>query len=194
MTHKRSILAGAALLALTACGHSPQTRFYTLEPVPTASATTPAYDGPPLHLAALKIPSLFDRPEIARDTGASEITVDEFSHWGAPLDVLLRSALQGDLAAGLPAGKFAPDVASRQANTQDISVSILSIRTAAGETAMDVAWTQTGKDARGAEMSRSHQAHLMAGAGTTPVAYSETLSVLMGQLALTIEQGVAPPK
>lgn len=183
------ILAGA--LCLAACGHSPQTRFYTLDATPPAPSL-PAYAGPSLHLAAVKIPVVFDRPEIARDTGGAEIAVDEFSHWGGSLDALLRNVLQSDLVATLPPGKLALDVADRQPDTQEISVRILSIRSTGDGTMMDVVWTQSGKDAKGARISLSHTVRLSAaGAATTPVAYSQSLAALMAQLAAAIEQGVS---
>ena len=176
------------LLALSACGHSPQTRFYTLD---TTAETQPvqAYAGPPLHLAALKIPVVFDRPEITRDTGAAEMSIDEFSHWGGSLDALLRNALQSDLVATLPPGKLALDVADRQPDTQEIAVTILSIRSSGEGTAMDVQWTQSGKDAEGVRTSTSHTAHLSAaGSAATPAAYSQSLADLMAQLAAAIGQ------
>jgi uncharacterized lipoprotein YmbA len=192
MKNQSLILVGALSLALAACGHSPQTRFYTLDAAPAVSTTASTYEGPSLHLGAVKIPAVFDRPEIARDTGAAEISVDEFSHWGGALDGLLRNALQSDLAATLPAGKFALDVADRQSDTQEISVTILAIRTTAGETSMDVLWTQAGKDAKGVRTSLTHKAHLsVAGASAMPAAYSENISALMAQLAASIEQGAS---
>lgn len=178
------------VLSLTACGHSPQTRFYTLDTTPAAQPVS-AYAGPSLHLAAMKIPVVFDRPEIARDTGGPEMSIDEFSHWGGSLDALLRNALQTDLVTSLPPGKLAFDVADRQPDTQEIAVSIMSIRSTVDGTAMDVIWTQSGKDAKGVRTSLSHTAHLnVAGVAATPAAYSQSLAALMAQLAVAIEQGV----
>lgn len=193
MTHqiKRNILILLGAVSLSACGHSPQTRFYTLDTA-VAAPSMSAYAGPSIHLAAVKIPVVFDRPEIARDTGAAEISVDEFAHWGGSLDALLRNALQSDLVAALPPGKLALDVADRQADTQEISVNILAIRSTADGVAMDVVWTQGGKDAKDVLTSRSHMEHLsVAGSATTPAAYSQSLAALIAQLAAAIEQGVS---
>ena len=190
MKLKFLILFGA--LSLGACGHSPQTRFYTLNAAPETSAAAPTYAGPSLHLAALTIPVVFDRPEIARDTGEAQISVDEFSHWGGSLDALLRNALQSNLVATLPVGKLALDVADRQPDTQEISVTVLSIRSTGEGTMMDVLWTQSGKDATGTRTNLTHKAHLnVAGGGATPSAYSESLAALMTQLAAAIEEGVS---
>ena len=104
---------------------------------------------------------------------------------------LLDDISESDLVATLPPGKLALDVADRQADTQEISVNILAIRSTADGVAMDVVWTQGGKDAKGVRTSRSHSEHLaVAGGAATPAAYSQSLAALMAQLAAAIEQGV----
>jgi len=186
------IKIGLACLVLGACGHSPQTRFYTVDTAAGASAPLATYAGPSLHLAGLRIPAIFDRPQVTRDTGGAEMAIDEFSHWGGPLDGLLRNALQNDLASTLPAGEFIPDVESRRPDTAEVSVDILSIRSQAGATAMDATWTLAGKDGHGTPVHQAHTAHLsVAGGGATPAAYSESLSALMAQLAAAIAQNAA---
>src|ERR1700743_2121455 len=93
----RRTMALTALLAslplLSACGHSPETQFLTLDPSPRAPSAVASYRGPPLRIPSIEIPPTLDRVEFTRQTGPGEMKVDDLVHWSAPLGILARHTL-----------------------------------------------------------------------------------------------------
>ena len=86
-----SLLLTAALLALTACSHTPTPRYYVLSGPPLASDAA-ARQGPRLGLGPITLPSYLDRPQIVTRASATE-----------PLNVSFARALQAELLHRLPA-------------------------------------------------------------------------------------------
>jgi len=95
-------LAAGALLALSGCGSSPATHFYTLSP---AAAPAPAAAGAATVVAigAVQLPDGLDRPQIVLRGPGNQVSFSEFERWlGAPGDEIalavaggLRQALGG---------------------------------------------------------------------------------------------------
>ena len=167
----RKPLALVALLMLAGCGHSPPTRFYTLDAVPPA-APAPAYAGPPLRIGQVYVPAVLDRGELVEEPSAGRLKVDDFDHWGAPLGQLVRSALERDLAARLPAGDVLPDSGPTPQGAATVMVTVLGVDRTASGLVMDVTWTRTVT------------------AGTRPVTTTDSLR-LQGDVSDASPQGYA---
>lgn len=97
-------LALAGALTLCACGSSPPTRFYVLEPVASATARAEAPAGAPVKVAAVHLPEELDRLEMVSGLGPNRIQVRGEDRWAAPLDDMSRRVLTQDLAQRLPPG------------------------------------------------------------------------------------------
>lgn len=102
---KRNMLRGLAAIGfvvlLAACGSSPPTRFYTLDPVPPhASAAVPSAELR-VKLAAVHIPPALDRQEMVREQAPDQLAVSDQNRWGAPLGEMIQRVLTQDLTARL---------------------------------------------------------------------------------------------
>ena len=173
-----------ATTALSGCGSSPPTRFYTVDAMP--SSAPPAYAGPPVRVDQVKIPSVLDRPEIINEYAAGQLKVDDFNHWGAPLGQLLRSSLAADLAARVPAPAVVPAEGPKPTGTIGLSIDILAVGTGSEGMTMDVVWTETrpADDTTGKPTSVAHSTRLSAPeSAATPAGYAAGLSRMIGELA-----------
>lgn len=175
-------LALLAPLLLGACGHSAETQFLTLDPVPGTPAAA-VWRGPSVRIPSVTIPPALDRVEFTRQTAPGEMKVDDFAHWSAPLGMLVRNALILDLAQRLPAGAVAPPDAPAQPGGLRVGVSILSFGVAGGEASMEAAYELVSDAAAAATGPRQWAKLAVASAGATPVDTARAFSTLLGLLA-----------
>ena len=182
-------LSAVVATGLAACGTSPPTRFYTLDPAPPAAPPAVSARVPPVRVDAVHVPPVFDRPELVRETAANEVRVDDFARWSAPLGETARRALTADLAARLPQGAVVFPEAPKPADGRGLVVDILSLSHTGGQAVLDVSWTLTaGRPGAGtaggavAYTGRSLRLTTPA-AGPGASAAAPELSTLLGQLA-----------
>lgn len=176
-------LAVSLAVILTGCASSPPTRFYTVK---ADSASSARYQGPPLRIAQIQIPAVLDRPQLVSESGSSELKIDEFSHWGAPLGQLIRMALIEDLQARSAPGRVLATGASAP-NAVTLNVDILNVTNTGSSVAMHVVWTSTAIDMTSGSsrsVQTSHSDHFKVNtSATSPADYSEAISRLISQLA-----------
>ena len=86
------------LLALTACGSTPETRWYLLEATGTPVA---AADGPRIGIARLEVAEYLLAPQIQTREGANGLRRANFAQWAEPLDKGVARVLLLDLAAAV---------------------------------------------------------------------------------------------
>jgi uncharacterized protein len=95
-----------ALLAVTGCGTSAPSKFYSLSSTSTPIGIAPA------NLAVLvgpiSIPAGVDRPEFVVQDSANKVDIEEFNRWSAPLNDSIAKVVAGDLSTLLGT----PDVAT----------------------------------------------------------------------------------
>jgi uncharacterized protein len=99
----RAIATLTAGLALTACGSSPPTHFFTLKPVAAQDRlnTKPPF---PIQVDAVHIPAVLDRTEIVRQNASNGLSISDQDRWGAPFGEMARNVLARDLTWRLPPG------------------------------------------------------------------------------------------
>ena len=173
---------------IAGCGHSPATTTLVIDPAPPAQAVA-SYAGPPLRVPALRVPAALDRPEFVQQLAAGTLQVADFDRWAAPLGLLARDALIGNLAQRLPGGSTLPPDASPVPPEVRVEPSVLLFQATGGQAVMDVAWatTRTG----GAPVR--HVARLTTPlADATPVAQAQAMGVLLGQFADRIVAALPP--
>ena len=95
-------LAASALLAACA-GTSTPTAYFTLQPVPPASAAPSPYAGPPVQVLAVRLPATLDRVELLRETAPGRFEVDDFARWAGPPARIARQTLTENLVNRLRA-------------------------------------------------------------------------------------------
>ena len=100
MRQRRGIVL---VLAMTACGSSPKTHFYTLDAVPaTQHADHAARSDVPVTVGRVELPGTLDRLSIVTRGDRNQVSVSDQDRWAAPLDELVRRALTDDLRMRLP--------------------------------------------------------------------------------------------
>ncbi|HEX4741484.1 MAG TPA: PqiC family protein [Caulobacteraceae bacterium] len=173
---------GLALLLLAACGHSPPTRFFTLDPTPPSRPATTAVAIAPIQLDAVHIPPALDRPQVVTQLGAYRLDVHDFDQWASPLGEMMRRTLAQDLLARLPQGTFILPDAPRPQGIRGLVVDVLQIDAApGGQVTLVASWTLLGPGAARPALIRNIQ--LTANAGPGPQGTAAAMSQLLGQLA-----------
>lgn len=128
-------------ITMSGCGHSPPTRYVTLNAAPVAAPLATAQIQP-VQLTAVHIPAELDRPEVVTQVAPNGLAVDETHRWGAPLAQMMRRALAQDLATRLPAGSFILPDAPAPPDTRTLVVTVLdSEADASGTLTLQAAWT-----------------------------------------------------
>lgn len=113
MTRGRSGLVRAAgaivALALAACAHSQDTRFYLLTPLAAVEKPLDLSPGtaPVIGLHPVGLPEYLDRPQIVTRVGDNMLQLAEFDQWGWPLRDNVTRVLAEDLTMLLPAERVA---------------------------------------------------------------------------------------
>jgi hypothetical protein len=83
---------------LAACGSSPAVKYYTLSPQATASNSTTALA---LKVGPAEFPRALARSQIVTRSGSTQVKVDEYNVWAAPLDHQFLRVLGDNLGAEL---------------------------------------------------------------------------------------------
>lgn len=169
-------------LALTGCGHSPPTHYYSLDAVPPAA---PLVTGrmAPVQLGAVRLPDSLDRPEIVEHDARYRMAVRENDHWGAPLAPMIRRTLAQDLLARLPPGAFVLPGAPAPAGSRGIVVTVLDLRANTdGRMTFEGSWSLTDGDASAAVMTQDVSlSEPMRSASSPDIA--DAMSRVLGRLA-----------
>jgi uncharacterized lipoprotein YmbA len=172
----------AALLLLSACASSPDSHFFTLSPAPPQRA--PAQDRPQVHLAMVRLPELYDRPQLVTRTGPQSVEIDEYDRWAEPLERMTGRILAEDIAlrrprvAGpVPAGVDQPKL--------QVAVDEFAADRSAGRAVLSGNWkiVETDGTTRAGAFSFSQPV-----SGSEPAAIAAAMSGLLGQLADEIDR------
>ena len=118
-------LLGSCLLF--ACGASPPTRYFALNAIAPASASTAAAVEPAvkIRLEPVAIPPELDRLELVTHNGTNRVQIADSDRWAAPLDEQIRRTLSDDLSARLPEHLVAdPNEPTTQDPRRKLSISI----------------------------------------------------------------------
>ncbi len=96
---RRTALALALLLtgAMSGCGSSPPSSFYTLSPSPLTPIGSAA-DGD-ITIGPVEIPDYLNRPQIVTRGEGSELRLAEFDRWAEPLDDSIQRMLVTNISA-----------------------------------------------------------------------------------------------
>ena len=84
------------LAGLAACGSSPPVDFYTLQPITGSSGVDPS-GAKVVGLGPFTLPGYLDRPQLVTQLPGSEVNVDEFNRWAAPLDLAIPRVLTANV-------------------------------------------------------------------------------------------------
>jgi uncharacterized protein len=180
MTTRWLVLALSMLLA--ACGSSPKTQFYTLDPV-TPQGSTKAAASVPVQVAAVHIPPALDRQEMVRQTAPHQLDLSDQNRWGGSLDTMIQRVLTQNLAQRLPPSSIVLPQEPAPQRHDAIVVDILQFdEDASGQVTFDGSWSLTASDGDKPLTSR----HLRLTARPASNSYSDqvaAMSRVLGELS-----------
>ena len=180
MTMRWLVLGVSVLLA--ACGSSPKTQFYTLDPVPPQAAM-PSAASVPVQVAAVHIPAALDRQEMVRETAPHQLDVSDQNRWGGSLDTMIQRVLTQNLAQRLPPSSIVLPQEPAPQRHDAIVVDILQFdEDASGQVVFDGSWSLTASDADKPLVSRHLRLRARAGSNS----YSDqaaAMSRVLGELS-----------
>jgi len=179
--------------ALAACGHSPPTRYFSLDAVgPDAPLASRGMKGmQTVQLGAVRVPAALDRPEVVAQDAAHRLSVRENDRWGAPVGQMMRRALAQDLLTRLPAGSFVLPDAPAPDGTRGIVVTVLDLRAdPSGRLTLEGSWALTaGQPAKAVLTQDVSLSEPMASGDSNAIA--DALSRALGHLADRIAVSLA---
>jgi uncharacterized lipoprotein YmbA len=170
------------LLMLAGCGHSPPSRFFTLDPAPPGRPVSGRAPAAPVQLDAVHVPATVDRPELVTEIGPGRVRVSGQDRWAAPLGEMMRRVLAQDLASRLPQGAFVFPDAPRPAGTRGLVVTVLQL-TATPDGRVDLQANWSVLDAGSSRAGGGDNLRLSATAGPGSDGQAQALSAVLRQLA-----------
>ena len=178
---RKSPLLAAALL-LSACAGSPESHYFTLSTTPPTRA--PAQGRPQFHLAMVKLPELYDRPQLVTRTSPQSVEIDEYDRWAEPLERMTARVLAQDIGLRRPRN---PGPVPSNADQPKLQVAIdeFAADRGAGRAVLSGNWkvVETDGTARGGAFSFSQPV-----SGGDSAAIAVAMSGLLGQLADEIDR------
>jgi uncharacterized protein len=186
----RSRVAAIALLALlSACGSSPPTRFYTLDPIPLQHGGAVS-SGAPVQVGDVTIPAPLDRLSFVTQASPNRIDISDQDRWAAPLDGMIRRVLAANLASRLSSRRVlmpgdptpAGPILTVMLNVRDF------IGDASGNVRLDADWSVLDRNqhplfTRQASITRKARSGQ---AGPIAAAMSDALAELSDRIAASI--------
>ncbi len=177
------------LFLLAACGGSPPTRFYTLEPTGAPSSGIVQTKGA-VAVGQITLPAELDRISFVTRVGANRVSVSDQDRWAAPLDGMIRRVLATDLSRRLPAGSVVAPGDPVPPGARSVTLAIRNfIGDASGHVVLDADWAVS--------QSKSHPAIIhretitreagSGDAGATAAAMSQALGVLSERIAAALQ-------
>jgi uncharacterized lipoprotein YmbA len=178
----RNSLILAAVLLLSACADSPDSHYFTLSTIPPQQA--PSQDRPQVHLAMVKLPELYDRPQLVTRSGPQSVEIDEYDRWGEPLERMTARILAQDIGLRRPRAAGPLPASLDQANLQ-VAVDEFAADRSVGRAVLSGNWKVVEADGttRGGAFSFSQPV-----SGTGSAGIAAAMSGLLGQLADEIDR------
>lgn len=155
-------------LLLAACGTTPPSRLYTLDTEAVAGDRVASRaESRRIELVAVRIPELWDRPQIVLRKSANEVGVSEFHRWAAPLKTEIPRVVARDLRRQLGTSDIwlRDDFAGTKPDLR-IQVTIERIDAVAGEgIQLDAVWAIRPVSGDAVVVGRTTIAEQMTGSG-----------------------------
>jgi uncharacterized lipoprotein YmbA len=128
------------LFLLAACGSSPPTRIYTLEPTGSPTSGVVRTKGA-VAVGQITLPAELDRLSFVTREGANRIAVSDQDRWAAPLEGMIRRVLAADLSRRLPAGAVVAPGDPVPPGARSVTLTIRNfIGNASGHVVLDADW------------------------------------------------------
>lgn len=169
------------LLAITGCGSSPKTQFYTLDAVPTAGSVTYRPVATRMEVGHVDLPATLDRQSMVRQGRGSHLVISDRDRWAAPLDDLTRRALTEDLRSRFPPGTVLAPGDPSPPGTWTVTLNVAQFMPdASGRVTLTADWSLAGP---GKSAVPRHEAMQVAMHGQDGQAMADAMSRALAELA-----------
>lgn len=187
------LCATIAPLVLAACGSSPATHFYTLDPMPPGRPRA-ALAGSLIQVGQVILPPDLDRLSIVTRAGPDRLAVSGEDRWAAPLDGMVQRVLAADLAARLPQGQvLAPGDPAPPGGVRTVALNVRRFDSdAAGQVVLDAGWALLSGTPP-APVRRGHEVVTVQAAAAAAGPEAAAMSRALADLADRIARAVAAP-
>ncbi len=188
MTPMRCLLLLLPLL-LAACGSSPPTRYFTLDPTGSATSGVAPTAGA-VTVGQITLPAMLDRISFVTREGANRIAVSDQDRWAAPLDGMIRRVLATDLSHRLPTGAVVAPGDPAPPGARSVTVTIRTfLGDASGHVILDADWAVSKGHGRAAMVHREAITREAGSgdAGAIAAAMSQALGVLADRIAAALQ-------
>jgi uncharacterized lipoprotein YmbA len=173
------------LLCLAACGSSPKTRFYALEPLPSTQLPSVRAPTAPVVVDHVELPSMLDRLSLVTEGPGNQISVSDTDRWASPLDEQVRRTLTADLRQHLSAGSVLAAGDPTPAGTRTITLNVQQfVANANGQVTLDADWSlHGGKTTNAVRHVRIHVAPQGQGGDAIAASMSRALAQLADRMS-----------
>lgn len=138
------------MLCLAACGSSPKTSFFALEPLPAAQATSVRTPTSPVMVDHVQLPSMLDRLALVTEGPGNQVHVSDTDRWAAPLDEQVRRTLTEELRQRLSAGSVLAPGDPTPAGIRTITLNVQRfIADPSGQVTLQADWSLHGRKTTG---------------------------------------------
>jgi len=187
------LLATAVVaVAVTGCGKSGPSRFYTLDSPATADGAPPASYA--VVVGPVSIPASVDQPQFVVQVAPNRVALDEFNRWAAPLGDNIARAVAGDLAVLLGTPRVATAPLANFDPTYRVTVDVQRFESTPGQAALIEAVWVVRRSAGGATRSgRTLAREAVHGDGfdALAAAHSRALATVSSDIAAAIRAEAA---
>jgi uncharacterized lipoprotein YmbA len=194
------LMVGLTMMALTACVNlspstSTETRFFLLHPTITAPSTSIAsadLNTQSLVIGPVDVALYLKRPQLVTRPTASELRVDEFSHWAEPMPDAIARVIQENLSA-LTGSDGIHTYPTRHAVAADLRLLLNVTRFEAdgnGNVTLHAGWLVIRPDTQ-QHLTEARSTIVQPSVGTSPSDVVEAMSIALATLTRSIGDALA---
>ncbi|MGB7755335.1 MAG: PqiC family protein [Salinisphaera sp.] len=186
-----SLLARVALAvlltsALAGCA-STSAHFYSLDSTARPEASPPLETS--IMVGPVTIPSDVDRPQLVRQVGPNQVTIDEFNRWASPLDANVARVVAGNLEVLLGTSDVTVSSAANTNAAYQVDIDVERFQSPPDNSALvEALWTVRRSADGGSRSGHTLAREMLQGNGVDGLvaAYSRALNQLSRDIAAAI--------
>jgi uncharacterized lipoprotein YmbA len=136
----RILLIAFVTAALSGCGATNPSHFYTLDLTASPEGTPDA--GITVAVGPVTLPASVDRPQFVVQVAPNQVDIDEYNRWAAPLDDNIARVVAGNLAVLLGTPRVARAPFANFNPTYRVTIDVQRFESVPGKSALiDALWT-----------------------------------------------------
>jgi uncharacterized protein len=186
IAHLMALIALVAA-AVSGCGTTAPSRFYTLDATAVADGAAPVRDT--IMVGPVSVPAAVDRPQFVVQAAPNRVDIDEFNRWAAPLSDGIAQAVAGDLVKLLGTPNVATAPMANFDPAYRVTIDVQRFESVPGQAAqLEAVWTVHRTAGAETRSGRTVAREPVQGDGfeALAAAHSRALARLSGDIAAAI--------